>query len=212
MEEFLKKGNLSNSGFWDDQIGFFLLTLLFLVVQWFVSPALMVICASIELLLLIFCKKRETMLYANVTNGCMHMGILMLLWWIDGWCAISLIVNGSILWILIAVGTITYTFYILWRVNLVKKRIAQNWYAQLSASRVKIGPVIVFSIAFLGMIRLIFRNMSLGNVTAFFILGCTCFILDMLMIFTVDLAMRTYYFSKLTEEEQQYIVKSKPMK
>lgn len=209
LENFLITGKLSQSTLWDDQIGFFFLTIVFWVAQAFISVIIPVIFVGLEILLLVSCKMKEEKPYGNVYCGFIHMVIFELLWWIDGWCALSLVISHDrLLWVFLA-GTLLYLIIIIWRVWVVKKRIAEDWYGKQIriTSGAKYG--IIITACAIPVIRIIFTKIDMGNMTAFWILAIVFFALLIICIPFVDLGMRYYYFSRLSGSEQSDIVQGK---
>lgn len=209
LEEFLKSGKLSQSTLWDDQIGFFLLTFVFWVVQSFISVIIPIIFVGVEILLLVSCKMKEEKPYGNVYCGFIHMVIFELLWWIDGWCALSLVISHDKLLQMMCIGILLYWIIVMWRVWLVKKRIAMGWYGKQIrvTSGIKYG--IIIAVCAIPITRIIFTKIDMGNMTAFWILAIGFFALLIICIPFVDLGMRYYYFSRLPELAQNDIVQGK---
>ena len=206
LEEFLIKGNLSRSPYWDQQIKFLCITLFFISIQFFVSKIVPCVCVLGVGLALLHCWKNEHEMYGNVYNAFIQMMIWSIIWWIDGWCACSLFLDKWSLVIACLIGTIIYIFLLLWRLFIVKKRIVLNWYKKIPYTAANVTGVMSFVFSFGMFLRLVVVNIQYEIEIVFAMLAGLFFLMTFLLIFTVDLGVRYYYFSLLSEEEKKYIV------
>lgn len=205
-KNFLKRANLSKTIFEGNITGCFLMLMFFIVIQFFVSPVLPLVSGIITICLLACCKIFKKERYGVLGCSFIQMMILMILWWIDGWCAVSLITEKTSFYALFLIGTFAYVVYVLWRISFVKRRIEANWYETLSREGKGSWYVIFIAIVSIAIFRILFRYVNVGNEVAFFIMALAFFSLDIILIPVVDMGMRIYYFSKLTEKEQMEIV------
>ena len=84
IQDFLDMKKHYEAELWDDQIGFFLLTLIFLSVQLLNSWKIFLGCVAIEICLLILCSKKEKVRYGSVFCSFIHGVIWGIIAFIDG--------------------------------------------------------------------------------------------------------------------------------
>ena len=205
LEEFLVKGNLSNSPYWNQQTTFFFITTFFIILQFFIIKSVPIVCFVGTICALLVCKKNEKKLYANVYNGFIQMVIWIVIWWIDGWCSLSLVLESSAFVVACVIGTAFYIFCVLWRIKVVKRKISKNWYKNLGSTTTNIAGVVGI-VAVVGMgIRLVMKNIELEIEIVFVLLAVIFFALSFLYIFATDLGVRVFFFSKLSESDKQRI-------
>lgn len=212
LEEFLIKGNMSNSPYWNNQLLFFFITFFFIVIQFFVSKIIPVICIALTICALFVCKKNENRLYANVYNGFIQAVIWIVVWWIDGWCSLSIVLEEVELIIAFLIGTILYLYCVFWKVKAVERKIKKNWYKNLGSTTTNVVGVVGI-VAIVGMgIRFAMKNIQLENEIAFVLLATIFFALSFLFIFATDLGVRIFYYSKLSEDDKKRIANIKMKK
>lgn len=205
LEDFLKVGKLYHAKMWDDQIGFFIIMLFLIAVQFLRTMILPFICIVIEIIILICCAKRENKPYGNVYCAGMHGVISMIVLWVNGWIFLSFVEKAYNILALALVGTIFYGICIYIRVLLVNKRIADGWYGK-RAFKSNTGAAAMggfFGIVTLSILRITAPQIK-QNFGFMIIAGCF-FIIDFLLIRCIDTIMIYYYFSRLSLNEQQKI-------
>ena len=90
IQAFLKTKKKYEANLWNDQIGFFLITIIFLGVQILNSWKVLAVCTIIEICILILCWRMERKKYGSVFCSFVHGEILGLIFLVDGWCFIGL--------------------------------------------------------------------------------------------------------------------------
>lgn len=91
IQDFLKTKKKYEANLWNDQIGFFLITIIFLGVQILNSWKVLAVCTIIEICLLILCWRMERKKYGSVFCSFVHGEILgliffgrwMVLYWVN---------------------------------------------------------------------------------------------------------------------------------
>ena len=207
LEEFLVKATMSRSPYWNQQIIFLFLTQIFIVAQFFVSKIIPFICLIGLILSLAKCKKNEDKMYGNVYNGFIQMTAWSIIWWIDGWCACSLILDTSSFIIACLTGHLIYIGLLLWRAFIVKKKISSNWYQKIPNKAANVVGVMAFVFSFGTFLRLLVSKINLELEIAIAVLAGLCFLMCLLLIFIVDIGLACYYFSILTEEDQKKVMR-----
>ena len=209
LEEFLIKGNLSDNTFWNNQGKFFFITCFFIAPQLFASNILPIVCSLIEIIILLFLKRNEKNPYANVYNGFCQMVIWIVIWWIDGCCMLSLVLQGAKLILICLSLTLLYVLCVIRYISFAKKVIQKN-YKTHSISVKSIAGITAMITTFGAAIRVGMRNVRLDNEVAFIILAVLFFLLPFLLIFVADVGVSIYYYSQLSKEEQIRIANTDP--
>lgn len=106
IQGFLKTKKKYEANLWNDQMGFFLITIIFLGVQILNSWKVLAVCTIIEICLLILCWRMERKKYGSVFCSFVHGEILGLIFLVDGWCFIGLMRKPNNYLIIGIVGTI----------------------------------------------------------------------------------------------------------
>lgn len=128
IQGFLKTKKKYEANLWNDQMGFFLITIIFLGVQILNSWKALAVCTIIEICLLILCWRMERKKYGSVFCSFVHGEILGLIFLVDGWCFIGLMRKPNNYLIIGIVGTILIALCYFGCFWLVRKRIHDGWY------------------------------------------------------------------------------------
>ena len=83
LQDFLETKKKYEATLWDDQMGFFLITIIFLRVQILNSWKVLAVCTIIEICLLILCWRLERKKYGSVFCSFVHGEILGLIFLVD---------------------------------------------------------------------------------------------------------------------------------
>lgn len=201
VESFLKTGITYYPTLWDDQIGYFLLMLVFIVPQIIKTPLLPLASFIIEIVLLVHCRKAEEKRYGNVYCYFIHMLILLLVLWVDGWIVVSYIRKIQNIHELIILGTCIYVICVYVRVVIVKYKISHGFYAKTQkkthAKEISVSVAIVAVLC--GM------KIQMEQEYALKILAGCCFLLAFLLLKITDLGMMCFYFRQLSPEAQDNV-------
>lgn len=128
IQGFLKTKKKYEANLWNDQMGFFLITIIFLGVQILNSWKVLAVCTIIEICLLILCWRMERKKYGSVFCSFVHGEILGLIFFVDGWGFIGMMRKPNNYLIIGIMGTILIALCYFGRFWLVKKRIRNGWY------------------------------------------------------------------------------------
>lgn len=205
IQYFLDMKKQYEAQLWDDQIGFFFLTLMFLFAQLLISWKAFGVCISIEFVTLIMCYKMESKPYGSVFCSFIHGIIWGTLFYVDGWIFLYLMKTQSVYWQIGIAGTGLVVLFYCGRLFLVRRRIKIGWYEKRNTKTAygsKLGSAVaVLTIAILRICgknsevkSLRHNEICLGMSVAFFILA----------IFSslwVDAGMMYYYYIKIQKKE-----------
>lgn len=203
IESFLKTGTTYYPTLWDDQIGYFLLMLVFIAPQIIKTPLLPIVSFIIEIVLLAYCRKAEEKRYGNVYCYFIHMLILLLALWVDGWIVVSYIWKIQNIHEIMILGTCTYVICVYVRVVIVQYKISHGFYAK--TPKKTYAKEISVSVAIATVIVLRGIKIRMKQEYALKILAGCCFLLAFLLLKITDLGMMCFYFHRLTPEEQENI-------
>lgn len=128
LQDFLETKKKYEATLWDDQIGFFLLTVIFLGIQILNSRKVFAVCVIIEICLLILCSRMERKKYGSVFCSFVHGEIWGMIFFADGWGFIGMMRKPNNYLIIGIMGTILIALCYFGRFWLVKKRIRNGWY------------------------------------------------------------------------------------
>ena len=126
IQDFLETKKKYEATLWDDQIGFFLLTVIFLGIQILNSRKVFAVCVIIEICLLILCSRMERKKYGSVFCSFVHGEIWGMIFFADGWGFIGMMRKPNNYLIIGIMGTILialcYHCYIenMWKTNRFK--------------------------------------------------------------------------------------------
>lgn len=204
IEGFLKAGTTYYPTLWDDQIGYFLLMLPFIAFQLIKTPILPAISFFVEIALLLYCRKARQGRYGNVYCYFVHILILLLIMWTDGWVAISYTGKIENIYEMIILGTCIYAICVYIRVVVVEYKISHGFYTREKKKNNAKEIGVAVGIAVVALLRGIKFQMS--QEAAYGILAGCCFILAFMFLKITDLGMMCFYFGKLSSEEQKSVV------
>ena len=185
---------------WDDQIGFFFLTIIFLFIQLLNSWKVFLVCTSIEIVLLAVCSKMILKPFGSVFCSFIHGIIWGILFLADGWNFICLMKKPSNYWITEIVGTLLVVLCYCGRFVLTKKRVSSGWYEKRS-KKASYGSELASAVALITVstLRLCGEQSelkSLGHNEICLGLSVAFFILAIFTSLWVDAGMMYYYYIK----------------
>ena len=202
IQDFLETKKKYEAKLWDYQMGFFLITIIFLGVQILNSWKVSAVCTIIEICLLILCWRMERKKYGSVFCSFVHGEILGLIFLVDGWCFIGLMRKPNNYLMIGIVGTILIALCYFGRFWLVRKRIHDGWYEN-GKKKGSNGKEIAASVAIMTFMTLrLCRNQtgskleSMGQNETYAIVVVLLFALAMFTSLWVDAGMMYYYFRK----------------
>ena len=164
IEDFIETKEKYQAKMWNDQVGFFFLTSLFLAVQILSSWKIALVCAGLEIVLLLLCAKMQSEENGSVFCSFVHGMIWGCLFVVDGWIFLSLMKKEEKDWMIGVAGTILVILCYLMRFFLVDKRIKSGWYAK--KKKASFGSELAFSIAIFAIstLRFVCTNSKMDNV------------------------------------------------
>ena len=209
IQGFLKTKKKYEANLWNDQMGFFLITIIFLGVQILNSWKVLAVCTIIEICLLILCWRMERKKYESVFCSFVHGEILGLIFFVDGWGFIGMMRKPNNYLIIGIMGTILIALCYFGRFWLVKKRIRNGWYEK-EKKKVSYSREIAASVAMLTIATLRICGKQIGSKMEGIGHNETCAIVAVLLfsiaIFSslwVDAGMMYYYFRKYEQANKK---------
>ena len=209
IQGFLKTKKKYEANLWNDQMGFFLITIIFLGVQILNSWKALAVCTIIEICLLILCWRMERKKNGSVFCSFVHGEILGLIFLVDGWGFIGMMRKPNNYLIIGIMGTILIALCYFGRFWLVKKRIRNGWYEK-EKKKVSYSREIAASVAMLTIATLRICGKQIGSKMEGIGHNETCAIVVVLLfsiaIFSslwVDAGMMYYYFRKYEQANKK---------
>lgn len=206
INQFLNMKKQYEAKMWDDQIGFFALTLIFLLFQILVSYKIFAICICFEVVMSIMCSKMHLQPFGSVFCSFIHGMIWCLIFLVDGWCFICMMRNSEKEWIISILGTVLVVFCYCGRLLLVNKRVRIGWYENKSKN-VSYGSELASAIAIItvSILRILAKQNGLKNMgynETCVIMSVCLFVLAIFTSLWVDAGVMYYYFKKVSEKEE----------
>lgn len=205
IKYFLDMKKQYEAKLWDDQIGFFLLTAMLLLIQLLNSWKVFLICACIEIGLLIVCSKKESKPFGSVLCSFIHGIIWGSIFCVDGWSFIFLMKKPSDYWLIGLAGTGFVALCYCGRLFLTSKRIKSGWYEKRS-SKTSFGSQLASAVAVItvAVLRICGRNgeiKNLGHNEICLGLAVAFFVLAIFTSLWIDAGMMYYYYTKIQKRE-----------
>lgn len=204
IQDFLDMKKQYEAKLWDDQIGFFLLTLFFILIQLLNSWKIFLGSIIIEICLLIICSRMERKQYGSVLCSFIHGVIWGIITFIDGWSFIWLMKEPNNYSMIGVIGTILILICYCVRILLTRKRIRDGWYEKRK-KRVSYGSELASAVAIMTVatMRICGKQLGLEGIGHNEICLGLSIIFFVIAIFTslwVDAGMMYYYYVKSQTE------------